>query len=375
MIFSDPKKSKVDIVQASGRAMRNSDNKTCGFIILPIMIPKNTSLEDFNKTEEFKSIRRIITALSTQDERIVEYFKKRRKHKSYDDIIVYDLPEVKNFSYEDFKENFFIKTWESVGRANWITFEEAKKFVNKLRLKGTRGWRNFIKSGKKPYDLPSAPERVYKHSGWISWGDWLGTGYIASQKRQYLPFKQARKYARNLKLKTIRDWKKIGFANLPPDIPASPDNIYKNSGWTNWVDWLGTINKANPKIKYWPYKKARNFIIEKKFKNFQAFKDFKKTSQCPKEIPTTPYKIYKNNGWKNTFHWLGKEGETNFEKNKNFLEYNDAKNFLKKYKLNTRQKYVNFLNQNPIRKSNLPFKPDNTYKIEGKGISWSDFLS
>ena len=58
----------------------------------------------------------------------------------------------------------------------------------------------------------------------------------------------------NLKLKTIRDWKKIGFANLPPDIPASPDNIYKNSGWTNWVDWLGTINKANPKIKYWPYK-------------------------------------------------------------------------------------------------------------------------
>ena len=79
--------------------MRNSDNKTCGFIILPIMIPKNTSLEDFNKTEEFKSIRRIITALSTQDERIVEYFKKQKKHKSNDDIIVYDLPEVKNFNY------------------------------------------------------------------------------------------------------------------------------------------------------------------------------------------------------------------------------------------------------------------------------------
>ena len=36
----------------------------------------------------------------------------------------------------------------------------------------------------------------------------------------------------------------------------------------------------------------------------------------PKRIPTTPYKIYKNNGWKNTFHWLGKEGETNFERNK-----------------------------------------------------------
>ena len=65
-------------------------------------------------------------------------------------------------------KKILLKT-ESVGRANWITFEEAKKFVNKLGSKVHVDGEISLKA-EKPYDLPSAPERVYKHSGWISWG-------------------------------------------------------------------------------------------------------------------------------------------------------------------------------------------------------------
>ena len=77
------------------------------------------------------------------------------------------------------------------------------------------------------------------------------------------------------------------FRKFTSDIPTSPDSIYKNSGWINWVDWLGTINK-NPKLIYWPYKKARNFIYKKNLKIFKLLKILK-IYQCPKEIPTTPY--------------------------------------------------------------------------------------
>ena len=37
-VLADPKDSTVDIVQAAGRAMRVSDNKKLGYILLPVML-------------------------------------------------------------------------------------------------------------------------------------------------------------------------------------------------------------------------------------------------------------------------------------------------------------------------------------------------
>jgi len=53
-------------------------------------------------------------------------------------------------------------------------FEEARAFVHTLNLKGQTEWREYCKSGKKPDDIPSAPQSTYKNEGWISLGDWLG---------------------------------------------------------------------------------------------------------------------------------------------------------------------------------------------------------
>ena len=48
VLFADPKDSTVDIVQAAGRAMRVSDNKELGYILLPVMLDEeeNNSIED-----------------------------------------------------------------------------------------------------------------------------------------------------------------------------------------------------------------------------------------------------------------------------------------------------------------------------------------
>jgi hypothetical protein len=27
----------------------------------------------------------------------------------------------------------------------------------------------------------------YRNAGWISWGDWLGTGFIANSKKEFRP--------------------------------------------------------------------------------------------------------------------------------------------------------------------------------------------
>ena len=41
-----PRSSVVDIIQAVGRAIRKTDDKSCGYIILPVYLGKNESLEE-----------------------------------------------------------------------------------------------------------------------------------------------------------------------------------------------------------------------------------------------------------------------------------------------------------------------------------------
>ena len=43
IVFADPRKSKVDIVQALGRALRKKDGKDWGYVILPVIYDGETN--------------------------------------------------------------------------------------------------------------------------------------------------------------------------------------------------------------------------------------------------------------------------------------------------------------------------------------------
>jgi hypothetical protein len=55
-------------------------------------------------------------------------------------------------------------------------FKSAREFARGLKFRNNKEWREYCKSGNKPDDMPSNPERKYKDKGWIGYGDWLGTG-------------------------------------------------------------------------------------------------------------------------------------------------------------------------------------------------------
>jgi len=61
--FIDPKQSRVDIVQAAGRAMRQSKatGKTHGYILIPIIVPDGQDLDQFAEGTDFASVARVIT--------------------------------------------------------------------------------------------------------------------------------------------------------------------------------------------------------------------------------------------------------------------------------------------------------------------------
>jgi hypothetical protein len=127
-----------------------------------------------------------------------------------------------------------------------------------LGLKSGTEWIEYCKSGKKPADIPNAPQSVYSNDGWSGIDDWLGTGKLAP-RLQYRSFKKARAFVHGLGLKSGAEWKEYcKSGKKPADIPAKPDNGYANDGWAGMGDWLGT-GKVAPG-QYRSFKKVRAFV-------------------------------------------------------------------------------------------------------------------
>ena len=184
-------------------------------------------------------------------------------------------------------------------------FKKARDFVRSLNLKNEKEWRLFRKSNKRPINIPSNPERVYENDGWISMGDWLGTGRIANQNREYMPFEQARKYVRSLKLKNSKEWQAYSSSERPANIPSLPNIKYKNNGWISMGDWLG-YNIGFSGYSYLSFSEARSFVHKLNLKNQREWKDYVKSNLRPNNIPSNPNRIYKDKGWKGLADWLGK---------------------------------------------------------------------
>jgi len=72
--FVDPKNSIVDIVQAVGRALRKSKQKTNEFsyILVPMIIPKNASMFSHLNPSVFDTLHNVIQALRDQDDRLAD---------------------------------------------------------------------------------------------------------------------------------------------------------------------------------------------------------------------------------------------------------------------------------------------------------------
>src|SRR5919109_769875 len=188
-------------------------------------------------------------------------------------------------------------------RYYWRPFEEARSFVIGLELKSKDAWIAWAKSDVRPIDIPANPAGAYKSKGWTNWGDWLGTKSIATFDRSYLPFNEARVFARSLGLQKKEDWSTWAKTDARPDnIPASPRSTYKNKGWISWGDWLATKNR---KGNYRSFEEARLFVHTLGLKNMTEWKIWIKSDARPDDIPANPYAIYENKGWVSIGEWLG----------------------------------------------------------------------
>ena len=241
----------------------------------------------------FKEARKFVRSLKlTSNEKWKAYCKSGKKPD--------DIPKSPDQAYK--------KEWKNWG--DWLgnqniqpqkrvfrDFVKAKKFVRTLKLKNTTQWKKYCSSGKKPIDIPSAPERIYKKQ-WKSYSDWLGSKYFATQRMKYRSFIGARTFVRSLGLKIQKEWYDYcKSGDKPNDIPATPNRHYKKE-WTTWGEWLGTfrVNTTEQVKNYLPVSEAvkEYHKLQEKYgiKNTADWRRFLKTHKLPANLPTQPARVY-----------------------------------------------------------------------------------
>jgi superfamily II DNA or RNA helicase len=370
VFFADPRKSAIDIVQASGRAMRFVAGKTKGYIVVPVYVPTGAADDDIAESSAFNSVFNILRALASNDERIVEYFRAiTQGHRPSSSLVKFNVDEVTplNVSSSDFAKALELRCWNKLARLSWRPFEEARLFVHSRKLQSGADWRKYCGSGQKPPDIPTSPPSVYVGQ-WTTWGDWLGTGTIAPYLVEYMAFEEARTFVRALGLKNQEQWAEYCQSGKKPDgIPMAAWNVYKTD-WVSMGDWLGSGTLANryKKQRRRSFEAAREFVQELKLNSAREWRDYCASGKKPADIPAYPDEAYRDSGWTKWGDFLGNDSVAPY-----LIEYQtfeEARTFVRSLGLKTQKEWKQYCSSGQ-KPDDIPATPSSTYRNKGwKGI-------
>ena len=245
----------------------------------------------------------------------------------------------------------------------FLPYKEAKEFVKGLQLSNQKEWFEYAKSDKKPNNIPSSPSNTYKDKGWIGIGDWLGTGSVAPKDKIFLPFKEAREFVKGLQINDQKEWfEYVKSDNKPDNIPSDPRIVYRDNGWMDMGDWLGTGRIADKYKIFLPFEEVREFVKGLELSNVKEWQEYCKSGKKPDNIPSRPDKIYKDKGYISWGDWLGTGRVAT--KDIIFLPFKGAREFVKGLQLSNQKQWVEYA-KSGNKPDNIPYNPHKIYEDNG----------
>ena len=186
--------------------------------------------------------------------------------------------------------------------------------------------------------------------------------------KKFRDFESAREFASKLGLKSVREWEKIcKSGNKPDDIPAIPSRNYKNKGWKDWGNFLGTDNIYPQDKEFRSFNEVREFAQSLGLKSKTGWDKYCKSGNKPDDVPSSPANNYKKDfkGW-GDFLGTGniKHGD------ESYLPWHEAKKEYQKlgkqYDLKNFSDWEKFAKKNKklLKKLSLPQLPWNIYTKE-----------
>lgn len=252
----------------------------------------------------------------------------------------------------------------SLAESGWLPYEQAREYARALRLRNHQAWLTFVRTRKKRPDVPANPSVTYK-SVWQGWGDFLGTGN--NRTKQWRDFASAHKWVLNLKIANEAGWREFTKSlRGPEDIPTNPDRAYRGSGWVSWPHWL----RGKDKPMRASFEEARDWARSSGLRDNKAWREAAKREELPPQIPRSPQSVYKGKGWQGWGDFLG-TGAVSPAISKSFVDFKEARDIVRKLGLRSAKQWRDLSSDK--RPSNVPRNPDRHYKGNG-WTNWGDFL-
>ena len=281
-----------------------------------------------------------------------------------------NFPSTPNRTYKDQWTGWgdFLGTKNTSRKRKQMSFESAKTFIQKKAFKTVQEFHKWSQSGQRPKNFPSSPNIFYKDQ-WTSWGEFLGTGNIANQNREWMSYQEAKTFIQKQAFKTVQEFRKWSSSGQrPTNFPSTPNDVYKDQ-WVSWDYFLSTGNIANRNKKWMSYQEARTFIQKQAFKTVQEFRKWSSSGQKPENFPSHPNSAYKDQ-WTDWGDFLGTG--TIAHNNKEWMSYQEAKTFIQNLIITSKEQFQKW-SKSGQKPENFPSHPDRTYKDQW--TSWGDFLS
>jgi len=342
VLFADPKRSVVDIVQATGRALRLSGEtgKKYGLVLIPVIIPDGDTLSEVE--EAYADVIDIVKRLATQDERIVEQLKARMSGGiPSGGIIEYDEMETDSIAvdFDQLFNDIDLELWEHVKSFAWPPYEEVKRWVREQGITTRTQYRNY----DRPFDIPAAPETVYRGQ-WVSWYDFLGT----VSPREHVSYLEAQAWAQSQHIQSLGQWRRT---ELPVGIPRDLHKVFRKE-WVDIYEFLGTPRPA----AIVSYREAKAWALSQGFISGGEYL----RAEHPPGIPAAPDATYKDQ-WVSWYDFLDQEPPLEF------VTYREARAWARASGIETAKSFYS-----ARLPSGMTNHPDAIYKDEW--VNWYEFL-
>jgi hypothetical protein len=216
-------------------------------------------------------------------------------------------------------------SWADFLNIHVLEYKQAEAYIHSQLFKSTDEVRAFLRSRERPSFIPALPNIYYKGKGWTSWKTFAG------RLGNYAPYLEAREYALSLNLRNRTEWLAYHRTNKRPmRIPLEPHRVYKNSGWTGWLNFLSNhIDKPPRKNTFAPYQEACIYAKSLKIKGIKEWREHVKSDDFPSKFPKRPSEIYKDNGWVSWQVFLGSE----------FASIEKLREIMREYKITKTHEY------------------------------------
>lgn len=251
----------------------------------------------------------------------------------------------------------------------YLPFEQARELARTSGIKTCDDWKaKFKTSNLAAMRVPQCPQEVFKHKGWLSWRDWLGTQVGASpvNRSDFMAFHEARSIVQKQQFKSTQEFRLWVKTSRPTGMPLCPNTVYTD--FISWTDWIGTNPKRERNKVYLSFCEARKFVHELGLRGESDWRAYCKSGDKPNNIPFKPERSYTE--WKGWGDWVGTGNIA--RKDMQYKSFEDARAFLRGLNLGGYQEWKTY-RESAEKPKDIPAAPDIVYKNKG-WLGFANFL-